>query len=863
MFISAGLVNTRVSPTLFFLRNQTGYLRTVLWLVVLGYVGAAGFSSAAAKEAQPAGASRVAPKSNPRNEQVWVVESVVGNIAELAGFSATGKGADRTVGPVRVESDGLIDNSYQYRVIVPLTGEIEPLKVQLRLTESVWSVGNYTEFASQMLKRLKVRASAEHPGEHPIQKLTSYSADDIQSENQRISRWLSEHPADPEGHEQAALVIGVLGMRENSGVFWDARPFCNRATAHLALAEALRAGDAPSDSARVARLIVGLLDDRRKQCDQWIGELRSASEKNELLKPWVIAACLRNARDWRVARSDATTMERIELFRAHCESIGSSVACKKLFESNPAEIADWSRIVFEYRPSVGDGRAFLNFALAMEHQEIAKVFPEISGSERPEDTALILNVPPGGSVQHPANGAAAIEVIDRGTWAHFFQRHLAHVISQMHEFVAEQWGVPEEAKSFKSAMDKMFGQLTFYPLAEILMTPMSNPLDREMQARQMISDHPEWITVSNWGAAIARQSSAEPITPSISDWFEPVLLTGTAYDFYSRNVKLPQMRNLSLEKIKALHELAPTHIGIATLYLQRLYGKTASVKQMREILGGLLEYNVSAMRKLAEVVRNDPSQYLPISSKIAEHDPYEYLRLSSYLRAHQMEKEAVVAFETGKERGADPVGISNNCAWVVDYYFENGETAKAERLAEFAAEVYSSAGLATMGRLQERMGKLPAAESYFLKIQERYNDDSLLMAFYQRQNLANPGSTYAGKLEELVKKAFPSGLQEVTLDSFSGEPARGVQIVNSSPLARGFGLEAGTLILALDGKRTETERQYLLVRALTDSPEMDLIVYQDGQYRELHATAPNRTLNVRLESWETSGSDSGAPPKRR
>ncbi len=43
--------------------------------------------------------------------------------------------------------------------------------------------------------------------------------------------------------------------------------------------------------------------------------------------------------------------------------------------------------------------------------------------------------------------------------------------------------------------------------------------------------------------------------------------------------------------------------------------------------------------------------------------------------------------------------------------------------------------------------------------------------------------------------------------------------------------------------------QYTYVRALTTSPEMDLLVYQDGSYQAIHAHLPGRVFNLNFVSW--------------
>ena len=50
--------------------------------------------------------------------------------------------------------------------------------------------------------------------------------------------------------------------------------------------------------------------------------------------------------------------------------------------------------------------------------------------------------------------------------------------------------------------------------------------------------------------------------------------------------------------------------------------------------------------------------------------------------------------------------------------------------------------------------------------------------------------------------------------------------------------------MALDGKRTDTFEQYVLVRGLTEDPSMRIIVYHDGAYKEVKCMVPQRMFNL-------------------
>ena len=87
------------------------------------------------------------------------------------------------------------------------------------------------------------------------------------------------------------------------------------------------------------------------------------------------------------------------------------------------------------------------------------------------------------------------------------------------------------------------------------------------------------------------------------------------------------------------------------------------------------------------------------------------------------------------------------------------------------------------------------------------------------------------------------------MDNFSGRPKAGVLIHEANPQVTACGLKARTLIVALDGKRTENFEQYMFVRDTFASERMQLIVYEDGVYRLVQTDIPSREFRAFLRPW--------------
>ena len=792
------------------------------------------------------------PLNTARTEQLWIVGSIVHDIADMAVYASNRKTAPLPADAVTVESQSADSSGYHYSVTVRLPGDAKPLKLPVDISGAVWAPTAYQPFARTLLETLKLTGSSEYTstGENPLGSLIYPSAAAIQRQNKRVSAFLTEHPLSREAHEQAALIVGTLGMRENSGKFWDTRQMCNRAVAHLAFAGAIRGNQPMSDSGEIGELLVGLLDDTKKDCEQRIARLKERAQKNSELYPWLVASQLRNRRDWRILDNPKTAslLERIEYFRARCESVSPNAASRELLENPPENVADWYCIILQFHFSVEAGHVFTEAGLGREFKEIIQIFPDIQARKLdPNLLAETLNRTPGGVVQRDASGDSTILPIDDGMWAHYFQRHLCHIADRTDHFLRDMWAVPDQAAQFEAAIGKLFAKLTFAPLMRVMWNSPRHPdLECATPAVELVNQHPEWIPDAVW-EKIPHTAAAR--VPSARNWFSPCLPAGTAYCYYGRSDHLPQLKNLSADALKKLYDLAPWHYGVAFDYVKALYGEKPTSEQFRSVMGPFLDFNVNAMLWYAYYAKDDVKECVATYQRIAKLDPNTYLTLSDYYREHQMEAESMESLQAAIDNHADSVSVTHLSGRLVNYYFDHGQKDRALAIATDAAEVYSAAGLTTMADLQERMGNIESADSYFEKIKERYDDSAPLTCFYQRQATLHPDSGYAAKAKSSIGSIFPGGMASAKLADFSDPPKKGVIIAGQNEFLLQCGLKKGSIIVALDGKRTETFLQYSFVRELTKSPHMEFIVFQDGKYQEVKAEVPERRFGLDFRSW--------------
>ena len=168
-------------------------------------------------------------------------------------------------------------------------------------------------------------------------------------------------------------------------------------------------------------------------------------------------------------------------------------------------------------------------------------------------------------------------------------------------------------------------------------------------------------------------------------------------------------------------------------------------------------------------------------------------------------------------------------------------------IAEQMADAYSAKGLETMAGLLEKMGRDQEAESYYQKIQERYEDAGPLDAFYGRLGRTKPA--YAAKAQAVERAVFPGGMEAITLAQLSGKPVDGVLVTGENSLSNACGLKSGAIIVGIDGQHVHSMPQYAYVRAMKSTPDLDLLVYQNEHYKAIHAKVPGRHFNLALTTW--------------
>jgi tetratricopeptide (TPR) repeat protein len=298
--------------------------------------------------------------------------------------------------------------------------------------------------------------------------------------------------------------------------------------------------------------------------------------------------------------------------------------------------------------------------------------------------------------------------------------------------------------------------------------------------------------------------------------------------------------------MEQLLALAPRRYLIVVAYVGHRYRAKPKPEDLKAAYGQLLEYDGRALGKLAELVKDQPEEHRQVLVRLCDLNADNCLGLAEHLLLdREMGEAAAVAFERARQHARNRVGVANSAEWFMHYYFDLGQVEKARAVAEEAEAVGSAAGMATMGRLQERMGKYPEAESYYRQIAQRYQNTLELDAFYVRREVKAKDGRYRALAAEALKRMFPEGLQRVSISDFTAPPDNTAQAIliagrDLTEKWRRYGIKAGDRVFALDGYRVGNWDQYRAVRSLSDDPQMSTIVWRDGRYLEVTGTFKRR-----------------------
>jgi len=834
----------------------------VILLPVAGYIGWYNYRQYTGAGEGP-GPDAQNSKWKYATEEHWLVDETARDITEMLAFARhwDPKSLDlvtkpQTAAPQSYELIAKIDGTDVDAAKTTYSFHVGNLGARLQWKDFIWSPAEYVPWASKVQADLGLAPSTPPTKDVAIvETLTSPTPQILRQESKRLSEALTKAPLDAGLHEQAALVTAAFALREAAGEFSDSRREICRIAAHLTIAHALQPESA-SPVRKVAEAALQTLVGREAPALALLADLEKDNTPGTAA--WARALRMRNTTDWRQVTTEPTLFELRETFLARTRTVGCDFAIQSIGTRKPAPVDDWRRIILESAFGVERGHQFAENSIGAELNSLQSDWGLFFDAKLGEnDVVKALSELPARTVVKSSDGHDEISVLGWDLWSAQHQRHLCQSIHATIDFLRDKWGVPEyrDAQKF---IRKNFDGLLLLPLLERELTEDQGELPAISQrVTTLITRHLEAVPPSAWGELRYADRKCPAVgVPPTENWAKPPLPFGTTYGIcFRRNcINFPPLSDKAWWD--GVLSIAPASYDVQSTKLWMQYHKDPPVEVAESTYQTLKYYNLWALQKLAAVEKDRSPGYLDTMQRICELDSDRFFELGNYYREANQPEKAAEAYQKGVDLSPDRVSMANQCGWLVNYLDEHGQAEKALAIANEAAEVYSFRGLETMARLKEKHGQFKEAEDFYKKIAERYEKDGNgpLTAFYLRNQDKDPAFKTAAT--GLVNQVFPSGMTKVTLPDFSAPPADGTLLTSTSPASTAAGLQAGDVIVALDGYLVHNEGQYEFVRGLTDDPKMQLIVWKGNGYREIAASAPRRRFNVSIATYQ------GAPSKK-
>ncbi len=711
-------------------------------------------------------------------------------------------------------------------------------------------------------------APASRPDPTLAKRLLDARLATVEAENERISLQLAENMRDAQAHEEAALVLGALSLRESRGPYGDVRSLLSRLSAHLALALALRGDHRWGPQGRTAEAVLLALSGRGADAMKALALLGSEARSDASLASWVNALRLRATADYRLAGpwDTASTLEHIEHFRATVVSVSVAKALELLDDREAEPLPDWGRVAMS-ETSVEAANRFAPNVVAVELAD-AQTVMKVTG-QTPGDIVAALKVPPERCVSL-REGKPSVAVIGRGQWASFFGRQILGAADSSFVAAVVWLGLPDAAKGLEGSFDQHLEGLSLYPLLKRRMAEMR--ADGQQQGRSappradeascdavqpLLTSQPHIVTYALWrGYDNLCRTGTRAGSPEADRWYTEPLLAGTAFDASNR-LRGPFFQRLQAKGasgLRPLRELSPFEPWVRHVYARTAATDPASADRWLELHEPLSDYSLTSLRVIASWVEDQGSNdRLPVLRRMCNLQEEACLELGEALANQGRDDEAAGVFRKAFAVARDVVAGSHFAAWLVDYEFRKGRTEQALAIASAAAETYSGDGLQTYARLLERLGRFDEARQQYEAIRARYNEPQPLEQFAVRSFFGRGDARYESLAEGAVARDFPQGLQRIARAELTAPPYEGVLILDETAEGRRIGIHQGDIVVAMDGYRVSTHQQYMTVRAFRVDPRVEWIVWRDGRYFEVAAELPGRSFESKFTRWTARG----------
>jgi tetratricopeptide (TPR) repeat protein len=789
------------------------------------------------------------------HEDEWIVGQVARDLGQLMAYAAAVERGNAKAEPPAIKvtlaaaPTGVPEERTWEIQAKPANGAL--LTDTLTMSGTPWGPEAYQPWLQKLGAAWKVTAQPA-PASAPasvVELLTTPTVKNFLQANTEISAGLTQSPGTAVLHEEAALLLGALAWSEAAGNFSDPRGMLNAAAAHLAMAQWLRAAQAPSLDGRLAATTLLMLTGRQAEATQQVEALAKEPNLPAAAQEWVAALRLGNFGDWRTDKpgKEASFLWRRAYYRNVLQDI-----------SPDPEAPDWARIALGWTFSVQVGNVFTSRATRQEMAEIQELMAAY-GLKATQGLDALLGVKDSGPW---ADGG--ITVVPQGMWGARAQRHLFAALAETYYHLEEMLGVSSEAAQFRNAAAQVGGgNLALRPLLDFYLAGSQANYDQAMQAvATLVREHPELVTAANWRAVrlLPEHWNNRNVVPAYNGWFTPWVPPGTTYDTVNRYY-FDEVQNQSAETFEAWRKLAPLKGTLALGLLHAQYGDDPTPEEAEAALSPMKDYNLPLAMRVADTEKDNPDQYAEAMKAVCAMDPQQYMELGRHLEDGGHYDAAAVAYQKGVDLAPDRVGVANEMEFLVKYYYDHGDRDRALKVAQMAADVYSYSGLAVLARLYLWMGKYPEALGMVKQMQDRYGGTDLGVVVYDTWAKDTGEAAAKTAADAGWKEYFPKGLEPVKLADMAQAPppTDGVQLLEGGYFLTHNGLDKGDVVVGINGQRVRNLSQYSLLLDLPRKVEYDILYWHNGQYGEGKMYLPDRRFNVDASTYRGKNAGKDGP----
>jgi hypothetical protein len=421
-----------------------------------------------------------------------------------------------------------------------------------------------------------------------------------------------------------------------------------------------------------------------------------------------------------------------------------------------------------------------------------------------------------------------------------------------YKFMQDQWGVPNEARDFRTKTVEAFGGLRLHPFVR-RQCATDEAYYRAAQDAQMalVRSHPEHVPAAAWNEICYEVGFAPLYIPPphafVNEWHRHNPLPGTAYNVFPRmyHPSLNGRADIATE-FERLHVLAPYDTMITHYLLYYRDGKNLSAAKLEQGYALVVDFCSAPCRVIAEKSEKDPVAYEKWMSKMALMDPAGYRELAKFYVRMNREDDAARTFVQWIANEENDVAVANESDGLIDYLERTGQAEGASPLADRAAATYSARGLIAKARLLERRRDLDGAVDLLTKMKERYDDPGPLLGLLSRIQRTTDGKRFDALRKRLMKEFLPTGIEKFEVRDGAKAPRVGVRVHTENNDIRNAGLRFGDIVVAVRGFRVSDWRSFVIIRSLDLDVPYALTAWRDGRYIELKPLPPAYRFGVNL-----------------